>query len=135
MGKKKYEVQFGGSFDGSGFMSEEKYYAGSALEVAQRIKAECLAGLWAHHSKKDFEAGKAWFCVSDEGGEDSMKVESLDDLQIPKAARSSAWNKAKTKAVIVRFNKQGDREILAKLDSVANKTDYIRDLIAKDIAD
>ena len=47
--------------------------------------------------------------------------------------RSSAWNKANTKAVIVRFNKESDKEILAKLDRVDNKTDYIRDLIAKDI--
>lgn len=133
MAFKKYQVQFGGSCDGSSFMSNEDYFAESAIEVAQKIKAECLAGLWIRHLKADFEAGKAWFYVSEENGEDGLKVENLDDIPVPKAVRSSAWNKANTKAVIVRFNKESDKEILAKLDRVDNKTDYIRDLIAKDI--
>lgn len=43
------------------------------------------------------------------------------------------WRKANTKIVTVRFRLEEDKNVLEKLDSVANKTDYIRNLIINDI--
>lgn len=53
------------------------------------------------------------------------------------AARKRAnekWNAANTKAMRFVFMLKGDADILEKLNSVPNKTDYIRRLIREDIA-
>lgn len=47
---------------------------------------------------------------------------------------SAEWNKANIRYIRAAFNVDTDAEILAKLDSVPNKTDYIRQLILADIA-
>ena len=48
-------------------------------------------------------------------------------------AARERWRKANTKIVTVRFRLEEDKNVLEKLDSVANKTDYIRNLIINDI--
>ena len=45
-----------------------------------------------------------------------------------------AWSKTHVKQIKINMNLDTDAEILAKLDSVPNKTDYIRQLILADIA-
>ena len=47
---------------------------------------------------------------------------------------SAEWNKTNIRYMRAAFNVETDAEILAKLDSVSNKTDYIRQLILADIA-
>lgn len=44
------------------------------------------------------------------------------------------WQKANCRNVMCRFFIKSDEDVLAKLDSVPNKTDYIRRLIREDIA-
>ncbi len=58
----------------------------------------------------------------------TAKQRSLND----QAARER-WRKANTKIVNIRFRLDEDKEVLAKLDSVPNKADYIRNLILNDI--
>ena len=55
--------------------------------------------------------------------------------QAEKAAQQqrTAWKKENTTVVAVRFNNDKDAEVIAKLASVENKGDYIRQLILKDI--
>lgn len=48
-------------------------------------------------------------------------------------AAQNRWNAANTKIVNVRFNITDDSDILQKLSSVPNKTDYLRKLIRADI--
>lgn len=54
-------------------------------------------------------------------------------------ARSEALVKAqnkydrKIKTIGIRLNTEKDADVLEKLEAVANKTDYIRDLIRKDM--
>ena len=43
------------------------------------------------------------------------------------------WKKANLKQVKFSFNKSGDKDVLDKLDSVENKTEYVRELIREDI--
>lgn len=53
------------------------------------------------------------------------------------AARKRAnekWNAANTKIVNFRLMTKSDADILAKLDSVPNKAEYLRRLIREDIA-
>ncbi len=50
-------------------------------------------------------------------------------------ASRERWRKENTKIVNVRFRIEEDKEVLAKLDSVDNKADYIRQLILNDIKD
>ena len=47
---------------------------------------------------------------------------------------TAEWNKAHTRPIKVNFNLERDKAVLDKLDSVPNKTDYIRQLILADIA-
>lgn len=44
------------------------------------------------------------------------------------------WNKANTRRMVLTWMLKSDADVLAKLDSVPNKTDYIRQLIRADIA-
>lgn len=48
-------------------------------------------------------------------------------------AAQNRWNAANTKIVNVRFNLADDADVLQKLGSVSNKTDYLRRLIRADI--
>ena len=43
------------------------------------------------------------------------------------------WVKDHTKIINFRFNTETDKEVLDKLNSVNNKTEYIRNLILEDI--
>lgn len=47
--------------------------------------------------------------------------------------RSKEWNKTNLKSVTIQFNKVSDKDIIDKLNEVSNRTDYIRQLIRKDI--
>lgn len=44
------------------------------------------------------------------------------------------WNKANTRRIALVLMLKSDADVLAKLDTVPNKTDYIRQLIRRDIA-
>lgn len=46
---------------------------------------------------------------------------------------TAKYQKANMTAVKVRFHNVSDREVIDKLNSVGNKTDYIRQLILNDI--
>lgn len=46
---------------------------------------------------------------------------------------NNLWRKNHSRCINVRYNLEHDAEILAKLDSVPNKADYIRQLILEDI--
>lgn len=46
---------------------------------------------------------------------------------------SEKYNKQNTKQYAFRFNVKTDAAIIARLDSVPNKSDYVRQLILKDI--
>lgn len=37
------------------------------------------------------------------------------------------------RTVSFRFNKESDKDVIERLDSVPNKTDYVRSLVRKDI--
>ncbi len=45
------------------------------------------------------------------------------------------WDKANLKQILLKFNKETDRNLLDKLEAVENRTDYIRKLILKDIGE
>ena len=47
--------------------------------------------------------------------------------------RSKEWNKTNLKSVTIQFNKVSDKDVINRLNQVPNKTDYIRQLIRKDI--
>jgi len=47
---------------------------------------------------------------------------------------TAKYQKANMTAVKVRFHNEHDREVIDKLKTVENKTDYIRQLILKDLA-
>jgi hypothetical protein len=46
---------------------------------------------------------------------------------------SNKWNKTKTRQFAMRFSVGKDDEVIAKLDSAPNKTDYVRGLIKSDL--
>ncbi len=48
---------------------------------------------------------------------------------------SNRWKKKHQKSILLAFNKDADTEILEYLESVPNKTDYVRQLILADIAE
>lgn len=48
---------------------------------------------------------------------------------------SNQWKKKRQKSILLAFNKDADTEILEYLESVPNKTDYVRQLILADIAE
>ncbi len=58
------------------------------------------------------------------------------DEQRKKAINDSnnAYHKRSMRSIGLRFHKKTDAEILRKLDSVSNKTDYVRKLILNDIS-
>ena len=43
------------------------------------------------------------------------------------------WKKANLRQIKFSFNRTGDKDVLDKLDSVENKTEYVRELIRDDI--
>lgn len=47
--------------------------------------------------------------------------------------RSNEWNKKNLKSVTIQLNKVSDSDVIEKLNSVSNRTDYIRHLIRKDL--
>jgi len=47
--------------------------------------------------------------------------------------RSNEWNKKNLKSVTIQLNKVSDSDVIEKLNSVSNRTDYIRQLIRKDL--
>ena len=49
------------------------------------------------------------------------------------AASVSDYQKKATRCINVRFHITNDSDVLAKLDSVENKADYIRQLVRRDI--
>lgn len=49
-------------------------------------------------------------------------------------ASVTKWNKANMASIAIRLNIKTDADVLEKLSSVSNKTDYIRSLIRADIA-
>ena len=49
------------------------------------------------------------------------------------AAQQSKYSKEKCRFINVRFHKEYDKDVLDRLDSVPNKTDYLRRLILEDI--
>lgn len=65
----------------------------------------------------------------------SKKYEN--DEQRKKAIQKSSdeYHKRAMRVVGMRFHRQSDALVLAKLDSVENKTDYVRQLILRDIAE
>ena len=48
-------------------------------------------------------------------------------------AANERWRSSHTKIVNIRLNIESDSDVISKLDSVPNKTDYIRSLIREDI--
>lgn len=48
---------------------------------------------------------------------------------------TNRWKKEHQKTVLLGFNRDTDREVIEMLDSVPNKTDYIRQLVLLDIAE
>jgi hypothetical protein len=46
---------------------------------------------------------------------------------------SSEWNKSQTRQFAIRFSVGKDDAIISKLDSVPNKTDYVRRLVSSDL--
>lgn len=50
-----------------------------------------------------------------------------------KAEYDKEFHKENYKMFVTRFSKFSDKSIIEKLESVENKTDYIRQLILKDI--
>ena len=51
-------------------------------------------------------------------------------------AQKRARNKWQAKAmrqIALRFNRENDADVLRKMDSVPNKTDYVRQLVREDI--
>lgn len=47
---------------------------------------------------------------------------------------NAKWDKENTRQIKFKFNKSTDADILEMLDSLENKTAYIKELIRKDIA-
>ena len=47
---------------------------------------------------------------------------------------TTEWRKSHTKKFFTEFNIDSDAEVIAKIMSVPNKTDYIRQLVLADIA-
>lgn len=45
----------------------------------------------------------------------------------------NAWQKAHMRQFQIKFNIDDDADIIEKLDAVENRTDYIRQLIRKDL--
>lgn len=57
-------------------------------------------------------------------------TKKTSDAQIRAVAKYNAQN---TKQYAFKLNLTTDKEIIAKLDSVANKTGYLKELISADI--
>ncbi len=61
--------------------------------------------------------------------EDIRKIEAYDRMR----DYQNSYVKENYKQVLFRFHKIEDAEVIEKLDRVRNKTDYVRELILKDI--
>lgn len=48
-------------------------------------------------------------------------------------AKAQKKYQEKTRTFYIRLNKETDADIIEKLESVQNKTDYIRELVRKDM--
>lgn len=46
---------------------------------------------------------------------------------------SAKWNAKALRQITLHFNKENDADVLRKMDSVPNKTDYVRQLVREDI--
>lgn len=46
---------------------------------------------------------------------------------------NAKWNAKALKKITLQFNKTNDADVLRKMDSVPNKTDYVRQLVREDI--
>lgn len=64
-----------------------------------------------------------------------MERKKLTPRQFQKnqQAAQRRWREAHAKNITLQFNNETDADILEKLGSVANKTDYIRQLIRADL--
>ena len=49
------------------------------------------------------------------------------------AKAQKKYTKEKTRSICIRLNRETDADVLDKLATVANKADYIRELIRKDM--
>lgn len=61
------------------------------------------------------------------------KVLTDEQFTKNKRMREQKWTKEHSRSINVRFNKEKDSQILAKLDSVPNKAEYLRQLILNDL--
>lgn len=50
-----------------------------------------------------------------------------------KIETAKKWNSKHTKSIAFRFNRESDGDVIEKLQSVGNKTDYVRSLVRKDM--
>lgn len=50
-----------------------------------------------------------------------------------KKKANAKWNKKNLKQFIFAFNKNSDADVIERLERVPNRTDYIRELVRKDI--
>lgn len=55
------------------------------------------------------------------------------DAQRAACRRYYAKTKATKKAVMLRFDRENDRDVIEKLESQSSKADYIRKLVREDI--
>jgi hypothetical protein len=55
-------------------------------------------------------------------------------LSIPDSEAKKKWDKANTQQVIMKLNKNTDRDIITRLDEVPSKQGYVKSLIRQDIA-
>lgn len=61
------------------------------------------------------------------------KYETDEERKRAKSDSNNAYHKRTMRLIGLRFHKKSDAAILMKLDSVDNKTDYVRRLILRDI--
>lgn len=62
-----------------------------------------------------------------------VKYLTEEERRSAKNKSISTYLKKNSRTILLRLMKDRDKEVLAKLDSVGNKTDYIRQLILNDI--
>lgn len=61
------------------------------------------------------------------------KYETDEERKAAIRKRENEYKKRSMRLVSIRFHKASDADVLARLDSVPNKADYVRTLIRKDI--
>ena len=63
-----------------------------------------------------------------------MPRKSKEQLLKERQQRTNAkYQKKSMKTISIRFHKTNDKDVIEKLESVENKTDYIRQLIKKEL--